>query len=205
MYFYLGRGVTGNYISPSPSPPYTPLPPLSRLAAQTNPLHSPLGLLSPNFASIGGFFAKMFQDLEKNSEQWGFLGSSTYASTSDRLTQPEMLYIIYFKSSAHLHAFARGKTHQDGWDWWMKNEAKLGDVAISHEVWEVPDGGWETIYHNYGPSGFAATSHAIEEEGGVKQWACPIIAGDHKALKNSASRMRLVKGPVGKGAGDEKV
>lgn len=87
----------------------------------------------------------------------------------------------------------------------MKNEASLGDVAISHEIWEVPEGGWESIYYNYGPSGFAATSHEIEEKGGVKQWACPIISGNHKALKNSAARMRTVKGPVGKGfEGSEK-
>lgn len=87
----------------------------------------------------------------------------------------------------------------------MKNEAKLGDVAISHETWEVPEGEWETIYHNYGPSGFAATSHLIEEKGGVKQWACPIVSGDHGGLNNSAARMRTVKEPVGKGSGTGKM
>jgi hypothetical protein len=59
-----------------------------------------------------------------------------------------MLYIIYFKSSVHLML--------------MRIKAKLGDVAISHKVWEVPEGGWETIYHN------------------------------HNALKNSTARMRIV-------------
>jgi hypothetical protein len=146
----------------------------------------------------------MFADLRKNSEQWGFLGSSTYANISDRLTQPEHLYVIYFRSSTHLHAFARGKAHQDGWDWWVKNEKGLGDLAISHEIWDVPEGGWETIYHNYGPSGFAATSHAIEEKGGIKQWACPIVAGDHNALKSSAARMGTVKGRLPGPEEDEK-
>jgi hypothetical protein len=182
----LGRGVIGAYSSPSLVKTLTP--------------HSPLGLLSPNFATLASYFAAMFRDLEKSCEQWGFLGSSTYANSSDRLTLPETLYIIYFKSSAHLHAFSCGKAHQDGWDWWMKNEASLGDVAISHEVWEVPEGGWETIYNNYGPSNFAATSHLIEEKGGLKQWACPIVAGDHKGLKRSAGRMGVVKGPVKKGS-----
>jgi hypothetical protein len=92
--------------------------------------------------------------LSASPHEYGFLGSSTYANTSDRLTQPESLHIMYFKSSAHLHAFARGKAHQEGWDWWVRNERELGDVAISHEIYEVPEGGWETIYANYRPSNF---------------------------------------------------
>lgn len=74
----------------------------------------------------------------------------------------------------------------------MKNEKSLDDLAISHEIYDVPEGGWETIYVNYKPSNFAATSHLIEEKGGRKGWACPIVRGDHRALRTSKGRMGFV-------------
>jgi hypothetical protein len=193
--FLLGAR-TNRYVLPPLSPPTLSLHPRSQLTP--TPTHSPLGLFSPNFSTLGKYFGAMIADLSRAPEKYGFLGSGTYENTSDRTTQPEVLYVMYFKSSEHLHAFSRGKAHQEGWDWWVRREKEGGlrDLAISHETYEVAEGAWENIYNNYAPSGFAATSHLIEEEGGVKRWASPLVKGGHKGLKSSAVRTGFVKGPI---------
>lgn len=141
----------------------------------------------------------MITDLEQNAEKWGFLGSSAYTNTSDRLVQPEILNIMYFKSAAYLHAFAHGKAHRTAWDWFVRNEGRNRNISISHEMFEAPAGAWETIYANYCPSNFAATRHLIEQKDGSKAWVSPLVRGDHAALRTSASRMGWVKDPAGKG------
>jgi hypothetical protein len=93
--------------------------------------------------------AKMYRDLEKNAEEWGFLGYSDYTS-NDSITKGLNTSVMYFRSVEHLHKFAHGKTHRAGWSWWdeMTKLGKVNEISISHEVYVVPKGGFENIYVN---------------------------------------------------------
>lgn len=82
------------------------------------------------------------------------------------------------------------KSHRVGYDWWYKNLDDLNELTISHEVYSMPEGGFENITHNGAPYDFAATSHAIQAKGGIKQqWQCPVVGADRKDLKISSARM----------------
>jgi hypothetical protein len=127
----------------------------------------------------------MFQDLENNASEYGFLGYSSYHGT-DNLTKPIQMNLMYFKSIDHLHKFAHSKSHRDGWDWWNANVKDLDQVTIAHEVYSVPEGQWENIYQNAPIFDFAAT------EGGERKWGCP-VRDAKKGFKNSVGRMGTVK------------
>jgi heme-degrading monooxygenase HmoA len=96
---------------------------------------------------------EMYADLERNAEEHGFLGLSTYHG-SDSVTQPSILNVIYFRSLEQLLKWAHGKSHRDGWDWWSSNLPDLNEISIAHEVYSVPAGKWENIYSNSAPFDF---------------------------------------------------
>ena len=110
-------------------------------------LSSPLGILHQPFKEVGDYAARMFRDVNNNAEEFGFLGQSSYHST-DHLTKPRMMTLMYFKSLEYLHKFAHGKVHREGWDWWNSNLDKVNEITIAHEAYLVPAGKWETIYDN---------------------------------------------------------
>ncbi len=58
--------------------------------------------------------------------------------------------IQYWKSAAHLQAFARAadKTHMPAWQAFQRSVGTNGDIGIWHETYIVPPGKLETIYLN---------------------------------------------------------
>ena len=64
-----------------------------------------------------------------------------------------MVWISYWKSVDHLHAFAQGDVHRAGWDWWNGNK-KYPHIGIQHEMYYAPRGHWENIAYNFRPFGF---------------------------------------------------
>lgn len=114
----------------------------------------PLSLLAPNWKEFGDFFPPMLADLEANAATNGFLGGSSWLSSSDRHTQNELLITMYFRSAADVHAFAHSPVHRAGWDWYNALLKKGGakHIGISHEIYHTKKGGWETIYGNTAPN-----------------------------------------------------
>ena len=66
--------------------------------------------------------------------------------------------ITYWKDIEHLHAFAQGPTHREGWDWWAAENKKYPHLGIMHETYAVPKGGWENIYQNFQPFGMGKST-----------------------------------------------
>jgi len=95
----------------------------------------------------------MFIELEKNPVEYGFLGHSTYNSTED-ITKPVSMSIIYFRSLEHVYKFAHSKVHRTGWDWFTKMGVNVDQVSIAHEIYDVPKGKWENVFVNAKPYGF---------------------------------------------------
>ncbi|TVY27856.1 Monooxygenase [Lachnellula hyalina] len=150
----------------------------------------PLGMMYPPFKTLLDHGRDMFIELDKNPADYGFLGHSTYDSTED-ITKPVSMSILYFRSLEHVYKFAHSKIHRAGWDWFTKMGANIDQVSIGHEVYDVPKGKWENIYVNAKPYGFAATSHAIKTDGVERQWVCPLI--DAKKM-GGKQRMEPIKG-----------
>ena len=61
--------------------------------------------------------------------------------------------VSYWASIEHLHAFAHGPSHREGWAWWDHYRQSHHDVGIYHETFFAPRGSWETIYENMHPTG----------------------------------------------------
>jgi hypothetical protein len=73
--------------------------------------------------------------------------------------------IQYWKSAAHLQAFARSndKTHLPAWQAFNASVGTNGDVGIWHETYVIPAGNLESIYANmprYGLGRFGTLSPA---------------------------------------------
>ncbi len=107
---------------------------------------SPLGIFYPPGQELGRYAIAMYRELEQKSEEFGFLGMSDYLSTSAQ-TCPTTMSVIYFRSVEHLHKFAHGKVHREGWDWWDKADAEgnVDCLTIGHEVYVVEAGKWENV------------------------------------------------------------
>lgn len=58
---------------------------------------SPLGILHPGYAALTKYGKKMYIDLERNPEEYGFLGYSSYFG-ADTVTKPFLMQIMYFRS-----------------------------------------------------------------------------------------------------------
>ena len=63
-----------------------------------------------------------------------------------------MVWISYWKDMDHLRAFAHGDAHRAGWDWYNAFSGHLY-IGIMHEIYSVPKGHWENIYHHFRPFG----------------------------------------------------
>ncbi|EHK99802.1 putative Adenylosuccinate synthetase [Glarea lozoyensis 74030] len=63
--------------------------------------------------------------------------------------------VLYFADLSGLHRYAHtSKAHRAGWEWWAQSGSDVDMVSIGHEVYDVPEGKWETIYGNSKPFGF---------------------------------------------------
>jgi hypothetical protein len=86
------------------------------------------------------------------------LGQTSWSNTDSRGV-PEYLSVQYWRSIEHLHAFAHGPLHREGWEWWNRTLKEHPHLAIYHEVFAVDSKNWETIYTNCEPTGLGATSY----------------------------------------------
>ncbi|TVY81840.1 Monooxygenase, partial [Lachnellula suecica] len=149
----------------------------------------PLGMLYPPYQKLTEHGRAMFIDLETNGAEYGFLGYSTYGSTDD-VTKPVSMSIMYFKTMADAYKYSHSKTHRAGWEWYVRAGNEVECVSIAHEIYEVPAGKWENIYVNAKPYGFAATSHAVKAEGKEVKWACPMIDGKRMGGKQRLATIK---------------
>ena len=76
---------------------------------------------------------------------------SAWLGCSD-LTSNESMTVSYWRSVDQLHDYAQGPLHREAWNWWNKTVKQHPYLSISHEIFSVPKGNWETIYANYHPT-----------------------------------------------------
>jgi hypothetical protein len=111
-------------------------------------------MMYPPYKALLGHGRAMFMDIEKNAEEYGLLGYSNFYGT-DATTKCISMSVLYFADLSGLHRYAHSsKTHRAGWEWWNEMGSGVDLVSIGHEVYDVPEGKWETIYGNSKPFGF---------------------------------------------------
>jgi Domain of unknown function (DUF4188) len=111
-------------------------------------------MMYPPFKELLVHGRAMFMELEKNAEYYGLLGYSNFYST-DSTTKSISMSVMYFETLDGLHRYAHGsQTHRAGWEWYNEVGAGAKEVSIGHEIYDVPEGKWETIYGNSKPNGF---------------------------------------------------
>jgi hypothetical protein len=113
-------------------------------------------MFAPGFKDLADNFKDLIFNLDAHAPHNGFLGGSTWLNASDRDSAAEVMNVMYFRTHAHLQAFAHGEHHRRVWDWWNRNVANGGfaHISLGHEVFDVPAGRWETLYVNHCPSNF---------------------------------------------------
>ncbi|KAK3073157.1 hypothetical protein LTR53_005494 [Teratosphaeriaceae sp. CCFEE 6253] len=150
----------------------------------------PLGAFGPHFKELGDFFDSMAKNLDAHADDFDFLGMTNWTNAGDRQTSPEGLSVAYFRSVEGLHKFAHSDFHRGGWDWWNKGYAQMPHLSIYHEIYQVPKGGWESIYVNSQASGInSTTSRFVDRDSGKTMWASPVVDASKGLLKTSAGRM----------------
>jgi hypothetical protein len=128
----------------------------------------PNGRYSPGSENMGKYFDGMWADAEAQREKYGFLGNTPSLETVDDGSRPDakgvqQLYLSYWKTLDGLHKFAHGEAHMKGQLWWERTGAKtFPHIGVSHEVYEVPAGNWENVYHNFRP--FALCKYCLLED-----------------------------------------
>ena len=121
----------------------------------------PNGYYSPGSNFMGQYMTDMWRDAADNREKYGFLGNTPPLNTQDDGVRQDskgtnQLYLSYWKTLEGLHKFAHGSVHMKGQMWWEKGAMEeFPHIGISHEVYEVPAGNWENVYHNFRPFGIS--------------------------------------------------
>jgi len=158
----------------------------------------PMGMFAPGSKELGDFFNGMCEDIEKRSEEYGLLGSTTYSVVGETPSNSETMTVMFFENLEGLHKFAHDPLHREAWNWWNKGLDKLKHISIWHEVFRCPAGNWEGIYVNSKPRGLAATTvprtlekddEALGVKAGEKGFYYPIVDARKGLLKTSAGRM----------------
>ncbi|KAK9452458.1 hypothetical protein V1511DRAFT_200246 [Dipodascopsis uninucleata] len=152
-------------------------------------VNHPLGILAPGAKETSDHFATMIESLESNSQTNGYLGSTSYLNASgSRPTKSELMITFYFRSLDHIHHFAHGPVHRDGWNWWNKTIKAHRHLSIMHEVYEAPKGKFENVFVNANPEGISATVYPIQDKDGKISWLSPIVDATKGQLASSAGR-----------------
>ncbi|KAI4232347.1 MAG: hypothetical protein LQ349_005082, partial [Xanthoria aureola] len=87
----------------------------------------PLGVFAPGFSDIRPYLQSMWAEAEADPVNSGLIGKSTSfipLPTSPASSGPAIVTLSYWKSIGHLHAFASGPAHRNGWEWWASNARK---------------------------------------------------------------------------------
>lgn len=150
-------------------------------------INHPLGIFAPGVGKLD--FPGMVKDLEEHSEEYGFLGITSWINSSDRTTNGELLEICYFRTNEGLQKFAQAPIHRNNWDWWNKNLKQYPHISIYHETYHVPKGHWESIHVNSHISGLNSTTHKVLDEEGNEKWTHPIVDASKGLLRTSGGRM----------------
>lgn len=117
----------------------------------------PNGRFSPGSKNVGQYFDKMWRDANTNREKYGFLGNTASLDTQDDGVRQDTkgttsVYLSYWKTLEGLHRFAHAGVHMKGQMWWENGAMdEFPHIGISHEIYEVPAGNWENVYHNFRP------------------------------------------------------
>lgn len=119
----------------------------------------PMGRFAPGNEQIGQYFGKMWEDAAINRDKYGFLGNTPMMVTEDDGSRQDvkginMTWLSYWKTLEGLHKFTRAEAHMKGQLWWERGaQEKHPHLGVMHEVYEVPAGHWENVFHNYRPFG----------------------------------------------------
>ena len=154
----------------------------------------PLGLLAPGWKELGDYFAKMVSEVERNSEEYGYLGSQGWVADGERATSNEVMTVMFFRTPQGIHDYAHGPLHREGWGWWNKTEAQHAHIGIWHEIFVAPKGMWETIYINSEPLGFGSSHFPIKGKDGQTTWQSPLVDASRGKLRTSRGRMTMTDG-----------
>ena len=160
------------------------------LGAKTN---HPFGLFAPGLKELGGWLGKMLEDLDANAASRGFLGQTDFIRYDERGAL-ELTNIIYWKDLASIHDFAHAPLHREAWKWWEDTLKEHDFIGINHEIFEADTGSWESIYANFQPTCFGATSYLRKGgklESGIvpDQWVSPLVDASRGKLARSSGRL----------------
>lgn len=126
----------------------------------------PLGKFGPGVQAIQDYAMAMYSDLEDAHHRTtnGFLGRTPPLLTTDSPGSNAIFVITYWRSLEDLHKFAISESHMKGWKWFDSVTKQYPHLGIAHEVYEIPAGGWENVYHNFRRFGIALNEYQVEGE-----------------------------------------
>lgn len=136
----------------------------------------------------------MLAELDANATSAGFLGTTNWTRKDER-GAIELVNIMYWKDLASIHEFAHSPLHREAWAWWEATLKEHHFMGINHEIYEADGGAWETIYANFQPTGYAATSHFVRDGGKLEsgvvsdQWIAPLVEANRGKLARSSGRL----------------
>lgn len=160
----------------------------------------PLGPLAPGFKTTGDFFRDMFVEIEADAAKWGYLGKSNPLIELNPSGTFTTMTVSYWASIEHLHAFAHGPSHREGWAWWDHYRQSHHDVGIYHETFFAPSGSWETIYENMHPMGMGKIRFPINKsEKGEGDHQQQVVSGlvPARDVKWRGMANRMARGVLG--------
>ena len=135
--------------------------------------------------------------LAERSDEFGYLGSSSWLNDNDESSRNEVMTLFYFRNREDIMKFAHSEHHRKVWKYWNDNAKNFHHMGISHEVYEAPAGSWEAIYLNYKPSGILATTFkAPNEKTGEEEWTSPVVSA-------AKGKYFTHDGRIGRGDGSE--
>ena len=109
----------------------------------------------PVFASV----PQMMRELQ-NDPELGLLDSRTMIGGR------VIMVVQYWRSAAHLEAFAHSTdhSHRRFWKWFNQNVKSNGDVGLWHEHYPIKAGAFDTSYFNMPLYGLAKATATKEAE-----------------------------------------
>jgi hypothetical protein len=67
----------------------------------------PMGVVAPGWRKLGDYFEKMVAEVEKDAEEYGFLGAQGWVGDGTRATSNEVMTVMFFKSTEGIHKYAQ--------------------------------------------------------------------------------------------------
>lgn len=67
----------------------------------------PMGIVAPGWKELGDSFGEMISEVERNAEEYGFLGAQGWVGDGTRATSNEIMFVMFFKSTEGIHKYAQ--------------------------------------------------------------------------------------------------